>query len=72
MAEAAEARFRQGLARILLGISVLLFALLLMYVGLPSSGAGAGVAEIVVLIIGIIGLIMAVTGYGEITEPSRR
>ncbi|HEY5606586.1 MAG TPA: hypothetical protein VIL45_08735 [Thermoplasmata archaeon] len=71
MASPVDAAFRRGLARILTGISLLLFAIVLALVGLPfPMSGGTATAAIVILILALIGLIMALTGYGEITEVS--
>ncbi len=72
MASPVDAAFRRGLARILTGISLLLFAIVLALVGLafPNMSGGTATAAIVILLLALIGLIMALTGYGEITEVS--
>lgn len=71
MTSPVDAAFRRGLARILTGISLLLFAIVLALVGLPfPMSGGTATAAIVILILALIGLIMALTGYGEITEVS--
>ncbi len=44
---------------------------MLALVGLPfPMSGGTTIAAIVILILALIGLIMALTGYGEITEVS--
>lgn len=69
MAGPAESSFRRGLGRILTGMTLLLFAILLASIGPPfNSGLAANVAEVVIFLIGITGLLLALTGYGEITE----
>lgn len=71
MADSSETAFRRGLGRILSGISLLLFAILLALIGLPFySGGGESVAALAIGLIGVIGLVMGLTGYGEITEGS--
>jgi hypothetical protein len=71
MAGPVESAFRRGLGRILTGMALILFGILLASIGLPySSGAAVGVAAIVIFLIGVTGLVMALTGYGEISEAA--
>lgn len=67
MADPADSAYRRGLARILAGISLILFGILLAAVE-SSLSTSPNVGGFVVLVVGVIGLLMVFTGYGEITE----